>query len=435
MFPLRRVRISHAGWPLAVLYLSLAAPICAAYPASILQLNELASSPILATCIVETTSKDTASITENGRVVPAHATLRVLRTFPQNAIRDPRINLDFEAHPEGDNGMSGPALPLIVQGAVLILPLKLNPDPRHLPWRLTVDRGIGLVIPAITEGPDPATPPRNGQDFIIDEIGSALSRGTRRQVLTESSYLSMQTTQLFSPQLMQLLQSSLGNDDDRWALIAASLLSATGVPGPAVAEFRTLSIAVAGTQNTWSILALVLQHLGESSQAKNRLIHQTLLVSDINSWGAAVTLREFAQDPLLVRELTAMLKEERPGSLFVAHEMIAAGQKSLATPAITLSLHYIKTPTTEWTELQPACSALRDFGSDEQFGQLVAEIKNTQYLNTPRYDALWRATIWPESPRAATILKILLHDDRMYQGMRYKDLAHNELERLAKVTN
>jgi hypothetical protein len=435
MFPLRRVRVSHAGWPLAVLYLSLAASISAAYPTSILQLNELARSPILATCIVETTSKDAASITENGRVVPAHATLRILRTFPQNAIRDRQINLDFEAHPEGDNGMSGPALPPFIQGAVLILPLKLNPDPRHLPWRLIVDRGDGLVIPAIKEGPDPTTPPRDGQDFILDEIASALSRGTRRQVLTESSYLSMQTTQLFSSQLMQSLKSYIGNDGDRWALVAASLLSPVGVPRPTVAQFRTLSIAVRGTQTTWSILAFVLQHLGESSQAKDRLIHQTLLVSDINSWGAAVTLREFAQDPILVRELTAMLKEERPGSLFVAHEMIDAGQKSLSGPAITLSLHYIKTLTAESPELRSACSTLRDFGSDQQFGQLVSEIKNTQYLNTPHYDALWRATIWPESSRAATILQILLHDDRMYQGMQYRDLAQNELDRIAKLTN
>jgi hypothetical protein len=267
-----------------------------------LELNELARSPILATCIVETTSKDAASITKNGRVVPAHATLRILRTFPQNAIRDQRINLDFEALPEGDNGMSGPALPHILQGAVLILPLKRNPDQRHLPWRLMMDQRDGLVIPAI-------------------------------------------------------------------------------------------------------------------------------------SWGAAVTLREFAQDLLLVRELTAMLKEERPGSLFVAHDMIAAGQKSLSGPAIAISLRYIKKVTAGWTELQPACSTLRDFGSDQEFERLVSEIKNTQYLDTPRYDALWRATIWPESPRAATVLQILMHDDRMYQGMRYSDLAHNELERLAKLTN
>jgi hypothetical protein len=435
MFPLRRIRFCRAGWPLPVPYFLLAPAICAAYPTSILELNELARAPILATCIVETTSKDAASITENGRVVPARATLRVLRTFPKNAIRDRQINLDFEAHPEGDNGMSGPALPLIVQGAVLILPLKLNPDPRHLPWRLVMDRGTGLVIPAITQGPEPTATPNNGQDFILDEIASALSRGTSRQVLTESSYLSMETTQLFSPQLMQLLQSSIGNDGDRWALVAASLISSVGVPRPPVAQLRTLSIAVRGTQNIWSIFALVLQHLGQSSQAKKRLIHQTLLVSETNSWGAAVTLREFAQDPILVHELTAMLNEERPGSLFVAHEMIAAGQKSLSGPAITLSLHYIKTLTTKSPELSSACSTLRDFGSDQQFGQLVSEIKNAQYLNTLHYDALWRATIWPESPRAATILQILLHDDRMYQGMRYRDLAHNEQERNAKLTN
>ncbi|MBB5330817.1 hypothetical protein [Tunturiibacter gelidoferens] len=193
---------------------------------------------------------------------------------------------------------------------------------------------------------------------------------------------------------------------------------------------------IAAGQKSLSGPAITLSlHYIKTLTTKSRLIHQTLLVSETNSWGAAVTLREFAQDPILVHELTAMLNEERPGSLFVAHEMIAAGQKSLSGPAITLSLHYIKTLTTKSPELSSACSTLRDFGSDQQFGQLVSEIKNAQYLNTLHYDALWRATIWPESPRAATILQILLHDDRMYQGMRYRDLAHNELERNAKLTN
>jgi hypothetical protein len=132
--------------------------------------------------------------------------------------------------------------------------------------------------------------------------------------------------------------------------------------------------------------------------------------------------------------MTTMLHEERPGSLYVAREMIAAGERSLLHPATALSLLYLKTPPADWEELRTACWTLRDFGSDQQFGELVSEIKKRQYKNTPYYNALWRAVLWSDNPRESVVLQILLQDDRTYsQGMRYSDIARGESTRLAKL--
>jgi hypothetical protein len=418
------------GW----LFLSAAMPACHAYPTSTLQLHEFAKAPILATCVIESTRKDAKPIRDEGRVVTAHATLHVLRTFPQGAISDQQIVLDYDTYPDGYDGMSGPSVPSLITGSVLTLPLKPNSAPRDHPWRLITDRSDGLVIPAISQVPGSAQPATSGEDFVLKEIASALSHGTPGDVLAEASYLHMQTTQLFSPQLMQLLQSNIGNDKDRWAQVAASLVSSIGIPRPTVAQFRSLQIAVPGTQNEWSLVALVLQRIGDSPEVVNQLIHQTLLISNIQSWGAANTLREFAHEPALIQELTTMLHEERPGSLYVAREMITAGERSLLDPATTLSLHYLKAPPANWDELRTACWVLRDFGSDQQFGELVSEIKKSQYKDTPYYNALWRAVLWSDNPRESVVLQILLRDDRTYyQGMRYSDVAHGESTRLAKL--
>jgi hypothetical protein len=292
------IRISCIGW----LFFSAAMPACRAFPTSTVELYELARAPILATCVIESIRKDAAPIRDQGRVVTAHATLHVLRTFPQGAVPDQQIVLDYDAYPDGYYGMSGPSVASLITGSVLTLPLKLNPAPHNHPWQLTTDGHDGLVIPAISQAPISTQPPASGQDFLLKEIASTLSHGTPGEMLTEASYLRMQTTQLFSLQLMQLLQSNIGNDKDRWTLVAASLVSSIGIPRPTIAQFRSLQIAVPGTQNKWSLVALVLQRIGDSPEAVNQLIHQTLSISNIQSWGAANTLREFAHEPALIHE-------------------------------------------------------------------------------------------------------------------------------------
>ena len=405
---------------------------CQAYLTSTWQLERLAQAPVLATCVVQETSRDSSAVMPGHWVVSAHATLRVLRSFPQLALREgEQIRLDFDALPEGDSGMNGPSVPNITPGAVLVLPLKLNPSTTTESWRLIGDEGVGLVIPAALRRPPFAGQVTSRLDYVLREIASPLSGGTRTEVFAEAWYLRRQDAAGYAAELMRLLESEVGADQNRWALIAASLVGSLGVPRPTIADFYSGKHPAGMGSFSGPLLTLVLQRLGGSAEAKGRLIHQLLAASDIASWGVGVTLREFAQDPRLTRELLAMLKARRPGSLEIAREILSAGQKGILKDATALAFRYIESPSEDHAELQPACWIVRDFGSDRQFSRLVGAIRRYQYQNTQHYDELWRDTIWPDNNRESAVLEILLADQRTYEsGQRYSDIARGELARL-----
>jgi hypothetical protein len=78
-----------------------------------------------------------------------------------------------------------------------------------------------------------------------------------------------------------------------------------------------------------------------------------------------------------------------------------------------------------------ACSVVRDFGSDQQFSQLLDTIKKYQYRDRRLYDSLWSATIWSDNPRERKVLEILSEDQRAgANGLRYSDIARGELTRI-----
>jgi hypothetical protein len=257
----RRYLIAHIC---SCLFLVLA---CQAYPTFTWQLEKLAQAPILATCVVQETSRDSSALKPGHRVVSAHATLRVLRSFPQLALREgEQIRLDFDALPEGDLGMTGPDVPNLTPGSVLVLPLKLNPSTSTDSWRLIANQGGGLVIPAALR-----TPPFAGQvtsrlDYVLREVASPLSDGTRTEVFAEASYLGRQDAAGYAAELMRLLESAVGVDQNRWALIAASLVGSQGVPRPTIADFYSGKHPEGVGVGSFSgpLLRLVLQRLGGS---------------------------------------------------------------------------------------------------------------------------------------------------------------------------
>jgi hypothetical protein len=365
-------------------------------------------------------------------MVSAHATLRVLRSFPQLALLEgEQIRLDYEALPEGDLGMSGPDVPNLTPGAVLVLPLKLNPRPATDSWRLIADQGVGLVIPATLRRPPSAGQLTSSRDYVLREVASPLSGGTRTEVFAEAGYLGAQDAAGYAAELMLLLESGVGADQNRWALIAASLVGSLGVPRPTIADFYSGKHPAGVDSFSGPLVALVLQRLGGSAEAKGRLIHQLLGASDIASWGVGVTLREFAQDPRLTRELRAMLKARRPGSLYIARDILSAGQKGILKDATALAFQHIESPGEDHLDLQPACWIVRDFGSDRQFSRLVEAIRRYQYQDTQHYNELWRNTIWSDNDRESAVLEILLADQRIYEaGQRYSDIARGEVARI-----
>ena len=407
-----------------------AATLARAYPTSIWPFENLAQAPVIVTCTVQKTTRDSLPPGSQLRVVPAHATLLILRSFPPSAFAaGDLVRLDYEALPAGDSGMSGPDVAQLKAGDTLALPLKLNPQPSSAPWRLIADEGQALVIPAIVRDPPFAGSPADGRGFLLREIASTLVAGTRRELLSEAAYQYRQNA--ISPALMTLLESKLPAGDERWPPIAAAFLSSFPIPRPSVADLRACKVAKSNMVYSGSLVTFVLQKLGPTQEAKEKLIHELLAFSDLASWGVGMTVPEFAQEPALVRELRAMLKARSPGALPVARSVLIAGHRSILPDAIALSFHYLATPGADPSEFQAACWVIRDFGTDQEFNRVVAEIRAAQYSDRPRYDELWRNIIWSENDRERAVLEILLKDDRIYQAnLRYSDIARGELTRI-----
>ena len=104
--------------------------------------------------------------------------------------------------------------------------------------------------------------------------------------------------------------------------------------------------------------------------------------------------------------------------------------QNLSQRQIMLSFSYLAGGAPDG-ELRTACWVIRDFGSDQQYSRLIAEIRKTQYSDRRRYDELWRNVIWTDNARERVVLDILLRDDRVYQGtLRYSDVARGELKRI-----
>jgi hypothetical protein len=388
-----------------------------AYITGFLTFRQLAAAPVIATGVILQTSRDPLPAGSDSRVVTAHATVRVLRSFPPSAFTAGEvIRLDYEQLSESASPMDGPDLPHFKADDAVALPLNLNPAPSSAPWRLIWDEGMALVIPAIADQPPFAGTPKDGREFLLREIASTWIGGTRPEMLAEAYYVQSQKD--IGADVMMLLETKLSAGGDRWPVIGAALFSALPMPRPSTSG---------------PLLRAVLEKLGPSQAARETLIHNLLANSDIASWGVGLTLREYAQEPSLTSELRTMLKFRRPGSLPVARDILIAGQRGILGDALTLSFSYVANPPADPSELQAACWIIRDFGSDAQFGQLAGETRRSQYNDRQRYDRLWRDVIWSENDRERAVLEILLKDDRWYQpDMRYSDIARGELARIRK---
>jgi hypothetical protein len=435
--PRCRFRAKPGRCMLAVLAACLTViPVCESYPTTVWQLGDISkTAAILATIKVEHVSKPGLQLQSGSRTVPGHVELVVLRSFLPSALRaGEHIQLDYETLAEENSGMNGPDVPHFQQGAILIAPLKSNPKPATDAWRLIADEGSGIVIPAIERDPSFQRQPKNAREYLLQEVAVALSGGTREEVLKEASYLSVQRTNEFAADLMQLLMPAVNGVTKRWALISASLVSCLGIPRPTIADFRTSKYGTDITHWRGSLVEASVQTVLRFRSGQENLIHQFLSISDFALWGPGIALREYAQEPILVKELGSMLESRRPGSLYVAYDVIKTGQNKIRAAAMRTALAYVNGPSQDHSELQSACWVIRDFGTVAQFNQLLRATRKYQYEEPKHYDELWRNTIWSDNDRERAVLETLLADQRTYNsGQRYSDIARDELARLNKT--
>lgn len=226
------------------------------------------------------------------RTVRSRAELVVIRAYPPSALlRGQRIQLQYERLPEEDLGMNGPDVPPLVSGSIFVVPLKANPKPSSEDWRLIADEGGGTVIPAIEGESSFPNRPRSGREYLLNEVASALSAGTREELLRETSYLTSQKTNGYASEMMKLLGSQIKEDTDRWALVAAALVSPLGIPRPTIADFIRGEYGADGTSWRGSLAEMSIRRLAKSSDGKEKLIRQFLNLSNLNEWGTGIALR------------------------------------------------------------------------------------------------------------------------------------------------
>ena len=126
-----------------------------------------------------------------------------------------------------------------------------------------------------------------------------------------------------------------------------------------------------------------------------------------------------------------MLEAQRPGSLYVAYDVMKAGQHRIIATAVNTAFAYVNGAFKRSSDIQAACWVIRDFGTDAQFKEFLGDVKRCQYQDQKHYDELWRNTIWSDNERERAVLEILLADQRMYgSSLRYSDVARGELARL-----
>lgn len=403
------------------------------YPTSVWQLDTVASTAsVLATVRVEQISRGNSLPALPNRTVLGRADLVVMRAYPQAALLPGQhIQLEYEQLPEGRPPRNGPDVPPLLSGSIFIVPLKPNPKPDSDAWRLIADEGIGTVIPAIERQFSFQVQPQNKREYLLQEVATALSTGTREETLQEASYLTWQTTNGYAAEMMKLLDATMNGDTERWALITASLVSAPGIPKPTIADFINGRYEANDTSWPGSLAETFVRRLAMSTDGQEKLIHQFLNISDLNEWGTGIALQEFARAPSLVKELRLMLEAHRPGSLSVAYDVMKAGEHSIVATAMDAAFAYVNGASKRHSDIQAACWVIRDFGTDAQFKRFLGDIKRYQYRDQRRYDELWRNTIWSDNERERGVLDILLADQRMYDSsQRYSDVARGELARL-----
>jgi hypothetical protein len=358
----------------------------------------------------------------------------VLRSYaaPPRILAGERLLVRFWAYgPSVTMFINGPPLlPRLEAGQVLILPLK-EKRPADQWWQLMADSGEHLTIPALPETFGLASLPDTGRAFILREIANNLSRGGPRDVSAVAGYLASQYEDL-TGELMPLVATAVGDDQRRWAQVAASLLARQGIPRPSVSDLMSGRI----DPKAWPLRPSLLlaqaafQKLKASPKTDTLLIQTWIADAPWHAWGSANSLLEYADHPATTKGLRRALQNDLPGSSYITWVLAHTGHLATLPEALARALRVVDRPKGDLTDLQGAAALLRDFGNDQQLKKLAALIRKYQTSDRTFYSALWQYATEAGNPREARVLAVVLRDRRIISGdTRVCDFAVGVLER------
>lgn len=399
-------------------------------------ISELEQAPVLAVCSVEDVIKLESVAPGTVRWSGSHrwheATLRVERvhsTLPHAPARGDRVIVRYVGFGDAAGGITGsPIWPMFQKGQRAVFPLSPSKE-RSDRWSLTADEGSNITVPAIEvewrRGDAPAKP----REFIMTELINALANGSAAEQYAASTYL--RGSYDFPPETQRLLGAALGDDEERWLAVAASMVSALGIPRPSVAEI--MSGATEKNPIHGPILVLLAHALGKSGKREfpDRLIIKLVDDASAHAWGSATTLVQFKDSPVLIARLRDALSRNHQGAVTIAWTMVRNEQRAVLPQALPAALSLVMNPgPVNMSELQAASGLIRDFGDDTQFGALVATLRRLKATDFEQYRKLFGSAAYSENKREIELAAVLIDDTREgFPPRRFCDVAAGILQR------
>jgi hypothetical protein len=401
-------------------------------------IGELEQAPVLAVCSIEDIAKRESVLAGTVRWSGSYrwheATLRVERVHSKLALAPvpgDRIIVRYISFGDLAGGISGsPIWPMFEKGQRAVFPLAPSKE-RSDRWSLTADEGINITVPAIDREWRRADAPATPREFIVTELINALANGSPGEQFAASTY--MRESYAYPPEAQGLLDAAIGNDEERWLAVAASIVSSLGIPRPSVAEIMS------GANNKdpvrGPILVLLAHALqkGAKREFPDRLIIKLIDDAPVHAWGSATTLIQFKDSAVLIDRLRDALRRGQKGAVTIAWFLVRNEQRSVLPQALAAAQKLVTNPgPVNMSELQAASGLIRDYGDDAQFSALVVSLRRLKAADVEQYRKLFGAAAYSENKREIELAAVLIDDTREgFPPMRYCDVAAGVLQRLS----
>jgi hypothetical protein len=358
------------------------------------------------------------------------ATLRVLRSYPQQAVAvGSRVTVRYISYADVAGSVNGPCWPFFERGQTALF--ALSPGERGL-WRLVADEGLNLTVPAIAEQPDELRVTRGGRAFVLDELANALANGKAASQYAAAEYL---RTGQWPDGLTEVLEHAAGTSDDSWLEIACALLASLGVPHPTATELLTNPEVPAKQNPQRSALQGAAWALAKGAKRDypNRLIRCLLRNMSGYEWGAANALLEFKDSALVLSGMDSSLSRDPAGSIYAAVVLIRHGQHAFLRAALDAASKLVSTPeAVSMDRLQASSWLLREYGSDREFDAIPATLRRLKHTNEDAYRKLFGSVDSRESRRELRVAAVLIDDHRPGFGtLRYCDVAAADVQAIS----
>ena len=366
------------------------------------------------------------------------AKIRVLRSFAQAGVNAPtnneEIGLEFFAidSEKGEPMDNGPSFPSISTGEVTVFPLRRSPSSKEHKWELLDEEDIGLLVPSLRDNPR-GRQPESLLDFLRLELAGILSRGTRADIYRAAQYLASAGGRGGESirALSQLVSEEVKEDEARWLSLAAACYCVSGVPRPKLSDLRGSQEAARPE------LAFAVEALGRirGELTVDRFIEESFEHISRNPWGVAVTITVHdRQNPTAVRLLIELLEAGKPEAVFVTQYIVRDAQHPVIPAAVKaareqISLEYSRKA---FGTFRAACELIRDYGSEEDFEFLLAQIAKAKEEDFQKFRAFWSACVYVKNPRLIRIYELFIDDRGDYgkRGWRLCDSAATGLQHL-----